>query len=297
MEDLKRDISDIINERLKSPILGAFAIAWIGWNWEVIIYLIFDATNAVSTVSYLKDCFLNDIKPTLIYPILSALLYPLISLAAFSYNELIEAVKSKVNFKIHEKTPIDANQKFELLKNNLNQKSEFQSMIADKDKEIEVQKQSVSRVMDDYSKQLEEKDSEIARLKNELKDKGTETVKLSGRLKELEKSNQEMKKSSNIITRKLGDDGDVDFNKILSDILSYEIPFRIFDFLAQLNKKGSLPVPKDLDRSIINHLNNRKIIRIKGEEVHFPPKGERFLDYASNHATFRLSDLLESKKI
>ncbi|WP_422359109.1 hypothetical protein [Reichenbachiella sp.] len=221
----------------------------------------------------------------------------MISLAAFSYNELIEAVKSKVNFKIHEKTPIDANQKFELLKNNLNQKSEFQSMIADKDKEIEVQKQSVSRVMDDYSKQLEEKDSEIARLKNELKDKGTETVKLSGRLKELEKSNQEMKKSSNIITRKLGDDGDVDFNKILSDILSYEIPFRIFDFLAQLNKKGSLPVPKDLDRSIINHLNNRKIIRIKGEEVHFPPKGERFLDYASNHATFRLSDLLESKKI
>ncbi|WP_456459494.1 hypothetical protein [Reichenbachiella sp.] len=271
MEDIRKDVSEIINERLKSPILGAFIIAWIGWNWEVIVFLIFDANENINTVNYLKKKLLNDSKSTLLYPLLSALLYPVFSFIAFAYNELIEAWKSKVNFIIHERTPIDSDQKFQILQAMSKQKVEYEKLFEDKDIEIE-------KLQDQIEEYVNGENESIAVLKRE---KSELTDQIKAYKKELDNFKKENEKNAI-------DETD-HFDDLRATLANEDYVMEFLDQLKVMGDQGkdykTPQVYAYMPDKLIDFLKKEYLIEVSPvniQKFRLTEKGVKFIEYHSS---------------
>ncbi|MBA4311818.1 MAG: hypothetical protein C0417_04215 [Chlorobiaceae bacterium] len=87
LNDFKKSILLVLQERISSPFSGAFFFSWFIWNWRM-LYFIFFAPETLSLnerFAYIDAHFLNW-QENLVLPILSAVffigLYPIITTAA-----------------------------------------------------------------------------------------------------------------------------------------------------------------------------------------------------------------------
>ena len=71
-----REILEVIETRLKSPVLGYFMFAFVAMNWEVIFFLIVENASAQDRISYFDRN--ADWVSLLFYPVIAAHIFCLL---------------------------------------------------------------------------------------------------------------------------------------------------------------------------------------------------------------------------
>lgn len=95
LDFFKEIISSIKNtalERVKSPILGAFAFSWLAFNWEAIAILLFSKSDIEQRIIYIT--YYSNLKTFLIYPFCIALF---LSWLLPELNKLVTKLQVKPN--------------------------------------------------------------------------------------------------------------------------------------------------------------------------------------------------------
>jgi hypothetical protein len=88
INEFKKSIQLVFNERITSPFSGAFLFSWFLWNWKI-PYILFFAEDELKVVQRLEIIHIHyiNIQYNLVFPIISAIflivLYPFITTGAF----------------------------------------------------------------------------------------------------------------------------------------------------------------------------------------------------------------------
>lgn len=137
LDDLTKEIKAQLYERVKSPLFGAFALAWVGWNYRGLL-------AAISDMPY-KDRmgYLDSLYPTstewlwhcLGGPLLTAvgllLIYPWPARWMYSYWAWQQKELKKVQQRIEDETPLTQEEAKVLRKASIVQITELESQNAD----------------------------------------------------------------------------------------------------------------------------------------------------------------------
>jgi len=91
-------------QRLSQPIILSFCIAWLIWNWEIVVALIWYDANTIQQLDvknhteYIENH--KDFMTNYGYPLLIAFAYPLVLLILNSFFTLVKKYEEKLFFKI-----------------------------------------------------------------------------------------------------------------------------------------------------------------------------------------------------
>jgi len=80
LDDILQSAKQNLTERLSSPLLGAFAISWCGWNWKFLVIL-FSKASVTTTFSLVETVSFPDLSSILLY----GLLFPLLVALAYVF--------------------------------------------------------------------------------------------------------------------------------------------------------------------------------------------------------------------
>lgn len=96
--DVAASLKSHVSERLRSPFVGAFLIAWAAVNWKQILILIFSAESIESRIQYVADS--TSAETALLRPLLYAAIglasYIALSLIAFSLWEGFHWARTRI---------------------------------------------------------------------------------------------------------------------------------------------------------------------------------------------------------
>lgn len=75
LEETKKSINTILNERVSSPFYGTLIISWLLWNWKIIYLTIFisEKTLKKNKIDYIVSNY-NDCYHLILYPLLSTII-------------------------------------------------------------------------------------------------------------------------------------------------------------------------------------------------------------------------------
>jgi hypothetical protein len=74
MLDFIKEFFENAKERVKSPLIGTFALTWMIFNWKPILVLLFSNWEIESRISYLEKTYTNQLI-LVIYPLLVTVFY------------------------------------------------------------------------------------------------------------------------------------------------------------------------------------------------------------------------------
>lgn len=137
LEELSKTVKAQLYERVSSPLLGSFLIAWCGWNYKFVLVLI-SSMDAEKKLAYINAVLYPSIYARLLegftYPLLTSLLlifvYPLPARWIYSYSRRQQVLLKKLQQVIDEETPLSMEDARELRKSNSLIVSEFEQEIA-----------------------------------------------------------------------------------------------------------------------------------------------------------------------
>lgn len=150
IEDLINSTKVALYDRATSPLFGSFLASWCIWNWEI-IWVLFSNIPVMNKINFMDNhfsSFLEAFGLLFLGPVLTSLaylfVYPIPAEFVFSYTQKRQKNLKSIKIDIEEKTPL----------------SEAESRaLRDKIPELEYA----------YYTQLTKKDSEIEKLKSQLK--------------------------------------------------------------------------------------------------------------------------------
>jgi hypothetical protein len=158
--DLRKSFADLFKERMTTPLTANFIIAWILYNWHVIVLLAYtDSGNATTLVNIISNHCFKWWQPIL-WALLITALFPYINAGMFYLIENAKKIKKKCRIMIMEKTPrsidefkeieiqlADRNNQIVRLQTDLNNSNQT---ISTKDKEFEVLNSKHSQLSTNY---------------------------------------------------------------------------------------------------------------------------------------------------
>ncbi len=166
MNDYKTSISEILKERLTSPLYGTFTISWVIWNWDALYVLMFSGNDyrTLFKISLAKHIITNNINHALYYPIISTIavitVLPLLSTGAFWLTQKYNGWKANIKNRLDKKVNVDIEKhhglKLELRRIN----REHAELIIEKEQEIADLKVS-STTIENEKKALQDKLIEV----------------------------------------------------------------------------------------------------------------------------------------
>lgn len=113
LNDIIHSTKLTLQERLTSPLLGGFLMAWSAWNYKFLVIL-FSDTPVSETFSLIETVSFPDVSSILtrglIYPLLSAagyiFIYPYPALFVYKFTLLRQRKINEVKMKIANETPL-----------------------------------------------------------------------------------------------------------------------------------------------------------------------------------------------
>lgn len=158
LDDLAKSVKAQLYERVSSPLLASFALAWAAWNYRFILVLV-SSMSATEKIAYID----SHIFPTLeqislhgaLYPLLTALalifLYPIPAKYVYQYWRQRQKELKEIQQQIDDETPLT------------------------KEEARQLRREALSASLE-YDKALQSRATEITRLKElveELQNRGT----------------------------------------------------------------------------------------------------------------------------
>ena len=168
IDELKKSVSATLYERLASPLLGSFLASWCVWNYKVFL-IVFSSMGYDKQVERLDahfsglNCFSAFFFP-LLWTAFYIFLYPYIAKYVFKKWQIYIADKEKIRQNVKKDVPITTEQASEIRQNIAKQSGEFEERLKDKNERIKSLEDRDNKSLI----RIEEKDKEIADLKEQI---------------------------------------------------------------------------------------------------------------------------------
>ncbi|MDO8291426.1 MAG: hypothetical protein Q7T29_00960 [Gallionella sp.] len=152
LDDLAKTVKAQLYERVSSPLLGAFGISWIAWNYRFVLVLVSSMPTADKFMyidSNIFDSYQKIFLHGTLYPLLTTLslifIYPFPAKFVYEYWRKRQRDLKEIQQRIDDETPLTREEARELRHETLNARLEFEQ-------------------------ELERRTGEIARLKETIKE-------------------------------------------------------------------------------------------------------------------------------
>lgn len=141
-DETKKSVESILSQRLTSPFYGTLIISWLIWNWKIIYLTFFVSENNITgnKIDYiLENC--NDTWHLVYYPLISTaailLLLPFVTNGSYWLDLIFNKWRvNKKNF-VESKQLLTIEDSINLRELLLTSEKRFDTLLADKNKEIE----------------------------------------------------------------------------------------------------------------------------------------------------------------
>lgn len=157
LDDLAKSVKAQLYERVSSPLLAAFSMSWVAWNYRFILILV-SSMSATEKIAYVD----SQIFPTFqeiasrgaLYPLLTALslifIYPIPAKYVYQHWRLRQKELKEIQQQIDDETPLTKEEARQLRRDTLAASMEYDKALQDRATEIarlkelvqELQKQS-----------------------------------------------------------------------------------------------------------------------------------------------------------
>lgn len=216
MEEIKKSISAILQERTTSPLFGTFIVSWLLWNWKIPYLSFFVSENKfkINKIEYIIANY-NDTHYLITYPLISTLILltiiPFLSNGAYWLSINFENWKSKHKNLIESKQLLTVEQSIELREQIFKQEERFSKLVQDKNSEIESLKKQI------------ESDKTVEKVDEKIDDSNSELEKLAERIM----NNSYELEAFNTLTRAIQNNyriqNDATTTKLIALLESYDI--------------------------------------------------------------------------
>lgn len=177
-DDLTKEIKAQLYERARSPLLGTFAVAWLGWNVKAVIVL-FSTMSVPEKISFWGSlypsawdwAFRGFLLP-LGTATLFLLLYPFPARWAYHYWHLQHKKLKAVQQRIDDETPMTREEAAQLRRAALQQQADMQAQLERMgagQRELGTQREALLKELGEIRVRVSEKDDEIRKLSEQLK--------------------------------------------------------------------------------------------------------------------------------
>lgn len=136
LDDLTKEIKAQLYERVKSPLFGAFAFSWVGWNYRALLGVVSEL-HFKERMAYLdglypttEDWFNHCVWWPLLTAVLFLVIYPWPARAMYWYWAWQQKELKKVQQRIEDETPLTQEEARALRAVALDQTREFESRLA-----------------------------------------------------------------------------------------------------------------------------------------------------------------------
>lgn len=213
MNDFFESLRQQINERLNSPLLGAYAISWILLNYQVLVVLLSDLApsekinliDAHLTAPSLVHILFGEISfeapglKTFGLPLLMALIYifilPWPSRFALGFNLYMNKINKELKLKINNETPLTASEVSEMLSGANGKIEELEQLLERESRQAKRYKDELSiaeQRLQDGDNKSSERDYELKSAKESLKAMHSENATLNSQHEQLRKQAQQL---------------------------------------------------------------------------------------------------------
>jgi hypothetical protein len=109
LPDEVKDLSESLWDKVKHPVLGPFASAWLLWNWQILFLFIHGLEKPTETIQEIQNNYLGCGRLGHLFwgPAISTLVFIVIGAylrsAFISWNKLVEVQRNKIDAHIEEK--------------------------------------------------------------------------------------------------------------------------------------------------------------------------------------------------
>ena len=126
LDDISKSIKATLYERATSPLFGSFAIAWVGWNYQL-LFTLFGDGDYDTKFSYIELFIYPDWKCYLLqgiaYPFLTAIaiiiIYPWPARGLFWYWRTMQVKQKETQQKIEDDEPMTAKEAAQLRRDSI----------------------------------------------------------------------------------------------------------------------------------------------------------------------------------
>jgi hypothetical protein len=233
IEETKKSIQSILSQRVSSPFYGTLIISWLIWNWKIIYLTLFISEKKI-TESKIDFIVTNYSETTYLlwFPLLSTIILltivPFITNGAYWLDLVFNNWRENTKNTIERKQLLTIEQSIVLREQIVNMEKRFDSLLADKNSEIEQMK----LIINNYNKT-----GNLNGIKRDIQNDNTnnEIQNLINKIKE----NEQLRTAFKIIDNHIlgGYTGLIKVPGITPDILSFYVSNELIESLDQRTYK------------------------------------------------------------
>jgi hypothetical protein len=171
IKETKKSIQSILTQRVSSPFYGTLVISWLIWNWKI-IYLTFFISEKKITNSKI-DFIVSNYSETcnlIWFPLLSTILLltiiPFITNGAYWLDLIFDNWRVNKKNNIEMKQLLTIEQSISLREQIVNMEKRFETLLADKNTEIEQLKLVINNNGNNVEKNIKITDDDLANNKS-----------------------------------------------------------------------------------------------------------------------------------
>lgn len=277
-EKVKDIAGTALYERLSSPFFQSLIIAWLYFNWDIILYVLTSPTVGEEKVDYIKKTFLENnydiLWGPLLFSFISLSAYIFMSLLAFSLWEYFNIAKQNLRGLIRKLRRTDIAyveqlqaRNTELYEKIQQNKSEFEKRIDALESDINSQKESFEKRIDEGEKEIAEKNQLYEKLLTDKNDLDATIAKYNSEIKSLKKINSDLTKIPNEL-----------IDEAKNSLDSKIDPRSLKQLLTSYSDSTKTIQDQDITR-ISNYAFTRDYLsESKSGSIHLTQEGHRFLE-------------------
>jgi hypothetical protein len=251
LDEAKKSIQNILNNRVSSPFYGTLIVSWLLWNWKIIYLTFFISEKKIelNKIDFIVANY-NNVYDLVWLPIISTILIlsviPFLTNAAFWLDLKFEKWRIDQKNSIEKKQLLTLEQSINLREQVLNMSNKFDMLLSEKNNEINQLKMLVAEL------EKGKPNAEIT-LENLLTNKDNDNKEIESLAKKIQ-DNPNLSKANNVINYHiLGSYGGlVNADGITTEILSF------FQSNGLVDNKGQSYSWTEKGKKVNRILSNKK---------------------------------------
>ncbi|HHQ4736357.1 hypothetical protein [Aeromonas veronii] len=162
-KELSKSLKASLYERASSPLIGAIAISWVGFNWKAILYMLLSESKIEDKLSYFGEHY-SDLNTNLIHPVLigsaASILYPFFAFVPFYVWEKVQHAQINIKQRLSMSQLLTVEQSLQL-REEISEKDKQLRVIIDENQKSKLELNKTIKQLSDENKDLYFKLSEL----------------------------------------------------------------------------------------------------------------------------------------
>lgn len=156
LEESKKSIQSILNQRINSPFYGTLIISWAIWNWKIIYltFVISEKKLETNKIDYIVSNY-SEFNHLIWFPLLSTLIIltilPFITNASFWLDLKFDKWRIDKKNEVEKKQLLTLEQSISIREELVSMENRFDTLLSNKNAEIEQLKLLVNKLENDIS--------------------------------------------------------------------------------------------------------------------------------------------------